>query len=289
MSLKHKTHHDYAADVGPKLQQFIEQQRDRPFENVLGEAFMLFSWVMEDFEAKTKTTQQKEMFKKLGIILIEMQDALRGLHAGQVDLSAVTVAALARIIFELRCNLRFIFTRKDPALYADRFNRFAGIEKLVHDDRKLAGQRMLSPAERDRIQKDCPEWIKRKKSGEIRYDLNWTADPQFDSFKKIAEAAGLLTEWEIMYDVTSKFVHGSPLLVNGYRSPNGHVGPIGRPDHVKQTSAIGAKWAIDALMDAARFFGVPFERFTQAQWWARLIAASKELLPPELSAPLPDV
>jgi hypothetical protein len=274
VSLKHKDHAEYNRDVGPRPGAFIQQQRDRAFEDVLGEAFMLFSWVMEDFKQKAK--QHTDLFDKVGIILIEMQDALRGLQVAHASLSPATLAALTRIIMELRWNLRLILKSKNPALYADRFVRFGEIEKLIQDEKKPDDAKLLSPAQRERITKLCPEWIKTKKNGSTRYDTNWTCDNEFDSVGKIAKATGCEDEYDVMYAVTSKYMHGSPLLLNTYAWPDGHIKPIGHPERCKSLAAMCAKWALDTLMDAATFFGVPFEKFTQALWWARLVEAIPE-------------
>ncbi len=278
MSLKHKDHADYNRDVGPRLAAFIQQQRDRGFEDVLGEAFMLFSWVMEDF--KKKARQHAELFDKVGIVLIEMQDALRSLQVAHASLSPATLAALTRIIMELRWNLRLILKSKNPALYADRFVRFGEIEKLIHDEKKPENGKLLSATQREYIKKVCPEWVKTKKDGSIRYDTNWTCEKDLDSVAKIARATGCDEEYDRMYAVTSKYMHGSPLLLNAYGWPDGHVKPIGHPERCKSLAAMGAKWAIDTLMDAATFFGVPFEKFTQAVWWARLVEAIPEFTQP---------
>jgi hypothetical protein len=274
VSLKHKDHAEYNRDVGPRLAAFIQQQRDRAFEDVLGEAFMLFSWVMEDFKQKAK--HHTELFEKIGIILMEMQDCVRGLQVAHASLSPATLAALTRIIMELRWNLRLILKSKDPALYAGRFDRFGEIEKLINDLKKPDNAKMVSAVERERIKKLCPEWIKTKKNGTTWYDTNWTCEEEFNSVAKIARATGCGDEYDVMYAVTSKYMHGSPLLLNGYRWPDGHIKPIGHPERCKGLAATAAKWAIDTLMDAATFFGVPFEKFTQALWWARLVEAIPE-------------
>src|SRR2546430_249121 len=141
MSLRHKNHMEYAQAVGPRLDQFINQQRDPAVEAALAEGFFLFSFVMEDF--KEKATKNADLFLKIGIQLITMQDALRMLHVAVAGLSTVTVATLTRVALEHYCKLKFIITSDNPALYADRYERFAQIERLIHDSVKDPDKKMI--------------------------------------------------------------------------------------------------------------------------------------------------
>lgn len=277
MSLNDKNHLEYAQRVGPLLDQFVNQQRDLPVEAVLVEGFFLASFVMEDFKAKA--TKNAELFDKLGIQLITMQDALRMLHVAVAGLSTVTVATLTRVVLEQRAKLKFIFTREDPALYADRFERFGQVERLIHDSTKEDGAKMISPAELERIGKLCPEWIVTKENKKKRRPVvngfwsNWTADERYTSIRAVAEAAGMLDEYETTYAMTSKFVHGSSLLENLYRGPQGNIGPVGQPVHCKRMAFLAVKNALDAVKEAAQFFGVPWNDDHCAEWKYRLLEA----------------
>ena len=46
MAVSHKNHREYATDIAPRLNQHIEQLRDRAYEEFLGEAVMLFSFTL---------------------------------------------------------------------------------------------------------------------------------------------------------------------------------------------------------------------------------------------------
>src|SRR3954464_9893150 len=126
----HKNYHDYANELAPRLDRHIDQLRDRVFEGLLGEAVMLFSFTLENMESKAQ--RHGDILTMIGVIPVAMNDVLRGLQAGQANLSPMTVAALTRIALELRAYVLFIISRKDPKLYADRYSRFRDVETLLH-------------------------------------------------------------------------------------------------------------------------------------------------------------
>jgi hypothetical protein len=79
LSLRHRNYQEYAADIGTKLNQFLEQQRDRVFEAVLWDAIMLFAFTLQDVEAKAK--RHVPILQKVGIMLVALNDTLRGIYS----------------------------------------------------------------------------------------------------------------------------------------------------------------------------------------------------------------
>ena len=152
---EHADHLKYWADVDPRLSAFVRSQFDKPLDQALLEALALYSFVTEDFKAKV--TKKQEHVDQLAAPLILTQDILRGLIAGERELSPVTLAALARIALEVHVNLRFITKGPDPAKYADRYSRYGEVEKLIHDRRRGPSEPfMVSPALEAAIRSKCP-------------------------------------------------------------------------------------------------------------------------------------
>jgi hypothetical protein len=219
MSLRYKTFDEYRNAVAPHLDAMIAARRDPECEDVLAHAFLLFSFVIEDMQAKA--TKNKEILNQIGIMLVELQDVLRGVVHGMNVVSPVVIAALLRVAFEVRCNLQFIFSRPDPGLFADRYRRFARVSELAYDESLAPEQRLIKPQTRQDILKACAEWITVKPNGELHFGHNWTHQKEFRSVKQRAEALGLASDYRAAYAATSQYVHGTALLWNGYRGPDG--------------------------------------------------------------------
>ena len=77
MSQKFKDHFEYARQLALLLDAALAKQRDGKFETALGEAYFLFSFLMLDFQGKA--TLHADLFEILGIMLVELEDVLRGI------------------------------------------------------------------------------------------------------------------------------------------------------------------------------------------------------------------
>ena len=281
MTKSYKDHVEYAKDLFPTLDAALSKQRDLKFEAALGEAFALFGFVMLEFE--TKATSHVELFEFVGIMLIELEDVLRGLFHGQHALSPVTLATLTRVAMELRCKLKFIFSRADPAAYADRYFRHTMIELLVKDERQ--GGRLLSKEQREAFINTCQDWIT-VKNGKRKYSFNWNADPAFNSVARIASEVGLAADYDAAYSMTSSYVHGSAALIGLYGDVDGNVGSLGRPLECKQMAYLAVNYCMENLRDASKFFGVPLDIAAFSRWQERLVAACPELEPEFIARPV---
>jgi len=274
LSLHHKDHHEYARDIGPRLDQYLEEKRDRPFEAALREGFMFFAFTYEDFGKEAK--KNKELFPKLATMLVGLEDSLRGIWLGFAHLSPMTIAALTRIVLELRINFTYIVSSEDPALNADRFFRYAELQKLAHDESKPKKDRRLSESERKTLMSLCSEWIETKKDGTLRFIYDWwKADPALAraSLRTLAAKVGLEKEYELIYSSTSLFVHGSPrMLKYGYGDDAGNIAPLGNPMTCKRIAFLGFRYAVMCLQRACEFFDVPFDAGANREWIGRMAA-----------------
>lgn len=282
MSLRYKNHHAYMLELGPRLHDLLEKERDLPFEAAVSEGMWLCMYWFEDFEKKLQ--QHHALWPKLGMPLLATVDAVRGVLSGQAELSILTVATLARVILELRFNFTFIVTRDDPAKYADWFVRFESAQRLQHDER--APKRRFSEKERAELMEQGREWVRTGKDGELQFEQYWfRADKtlgQRSSLGTIAKKCDLGNEYEQVYASTSKFVHGNTLMRAAYRGEKGNLMPVGQPLHSKRFSFLGAHHAVETMAKACSFFGVPIDIDAKAEWTHRLIEASRDALGKEV-------
>jgi hypothetical protein len=267
-------HREYATDVGPRLNAHIHRHRDAAFEAALQDGFMLYSFTFEDFLGRAE--QNQDAYGHLAMILVSTQDAFRGLIGGHINLSAMTVAVLTRVILELRCHLTFITTRSEPTVWAERFARFGRFQKLVHDQRLPPEERRLTAEERAQLSTDCAEWICPTNKGSRFANNWWEWEPTLrrKSLRFIASESGLSNEYQKVYSSTSLFVHGSPRIRTSYEDANGNVAAIAIPAKLKPITHLGAAYAMSTLRTACDFFGVVFDRAEEIGWRERMMAAN---------------
>ncbi|WP_161606749.1 DUF5677 domain-containing protein [Myxococcus xanthus] len=261
----------YWKKVAPRLDAHLEGKRNRGVEDLVAHSFAFYSFVQEEFSENA--TRNQNLLKHMGIMLVHVQDVVRGLMVAQAQLSPVVSAALLRIALEVRCNQLFII-RNDSAKYADRFARYAGVERLLRDEYAPPGAaKHLSPAEEQQIRVACAEWFNSK--GKVRVK-HWTAEEEFKSLKSLADSVGLADEYLTVYGIGSKFVHGSSLLENLYSS-GGAIGALANPGLCSKLSMLGVSNCIHMIREAAEFFGVPFPMDEHMQWQARWMQCYQEI------------
>ena len=224
-----------------------------------------FSCVQETF--LERATKHQDWVGNLGAALVHIQDVLRGVLAGYREQSPVTLAAMHRIALEVRCTMAFILRSEEPRKYADRWWRYMDVQRYLYDLPKRPEEKMISPAEKSRIESTCTELFE---DGKVRIKY-WTADPSSSKFRVIAERVGMLEDYQTMYELTSTFVHGSALLRNAYRT--GCVGIAA--DNARQ-ALFPCKHAIEMLIEMADFFGVPYRQDDHAEWSVRTVAAMEK-------------
>ncbi|PIR22539.1 MAG: hypothetical protein COV44_07575 [Deltaproteobacteria bacterium CG11_big_fil_rev_8_21_14_0_20_45_16] len=91
-----------------------------------------FSFVTEDLHKKV--AKYKDVSHSLYPLIIESQDILRGCFASQSHLILATSAFNLRAIFEIRANMKYIFSHSHPTEMGNRLIDFIEYEKLVGTD-----------------------------------------------------------------------------------------------------------------------------------------------------------
>jgi Family of unknown function (DUF5677) len=124
--------------------------------------------------------------------------------------------------------------------------------------------------ERARIVQDCHEWFE---NGKLRKRPHWTAEKEADSLKKLALKVGLEDDYRAMYSLTSKYIHGSSLLRNTYRT-----GCVGNPRDNCGLALMACSHCIDLLKALATFFGVPYATDDELQWHI-YVSKAHEMVP----------
>lgn len=262
----------YWENVGPRLSAFIDQHRDRKMEECIVHALAMYSYVQEHLTIEA--TSNIEVLKRVGILLVLAQDALRGLVGAQRDLSPVAIACLARNVFETRCNLLYIYKSGDPLKWADRFQRYIGVEKVLHDDARPSEARtLLRDGELEQIRSNSPEWFDNRGRVKVKH---WTADKRLQSLRALATEVGLQTEYHTLYSVGSKFMHGSPMLVNLY-SRGDSIGALVDPALCSRLSSLGVRMGVHLLREAVEFHGAPSFETDLRTWEVKWLAIADRL------------
>lgn len=260
---KHRDTETYWKDVAPRLGALIAKQRNRAVEDLLTHSLALYSFVQEDFSATAE--KHNDVLGHIAVMFVHVQDVLRALAPAQAQLSPVALAALARISLEARCNLLFIVTNREPLKYADRFSRYAGIERLLREEYAPAGTpRLLSDVEEAAIRANCSDWLKANGKVAVKH---WTAEERFKSLKALAGDVGLADDYATLYAIGSKFIHGSSLLSNLYATKDG-VGVLANPGLCARLSLLATKQCLDFMRAAAAFFEVPAFEDDYLDWLA---------------------
>jgi hypothetical protein len=225
-----------------------------------------FSCVQETF--LDRATQHREWVGNLRPALVHIQDVLRGILAGYREQCPATLAAMHRIALEVRCTVAFILRHTEPAKQADLWWRYMDVQRYLYDLHRAPEDRLVSPAEKTRIETSCTEWFK---DGKVRVKY-WTADPGISTFRVVAEKVGMLSDYRTMYALTSTFVHGAALLRNAYRA-----GCAGVPADNARQALMACGHAIRMLLEMADFFGVPYEQDDHLGWLLRTNAALEKV------------
>lgn len=274
--MDHKDHHSYWAEVAPILNGHIEKNRDPDFEAALVEAVALYSFVQETFRAKA--TKNQELAGHLAPMMVETHDILRMLPSAMAELSPVTLAALARISFEVHCNLTFIAKSDEPAKWAHRYVRFSQVQKLLREAKRPDDRpAMFSEGELATIRKSCNEWIRVTKKGKEEILTYWTADEDVRTVRQIAKHLGMLGDYATLYSATSAFVHGASLVGNLYLA-HGGFGSVGSPPVCKRLAYLAVHYGVKTLLVASQFFAVSIPQDAFDLWRGRLVESCRELL-----------
>ncbi|MBZ4336646.1 DUF5677 domain-containing protein [Corallococcus sp. AS-1-12] len=241
---------EFATDVGPRFSSYLQSLKRGEIESWLHRTFWLFSFVHEGIGSKI--SKNKEAARILQPLLTEVHDILRGIvHSQEAVLLAATVLQ-ARTAFEIHCTIKFIAGSREPMKYADRFRRYADVERFSYQTGSAKAPK-LNDAQKEDIRKRCPEWF--KADGSLRSRMNWTAEQDTDSIKKIAAAVGLLDPYLRGYAISSKITHGSPMGKNLYMGEGGMFF-VANPLLCNSQAVIGAGDCLAAMVEFCEFAGV---------------------------------
>jgi hypothetical protein len=209
-------------------------------------------------------TKNQALLPHLQTMPAHVIDAARGVVAGYEHRSAVTMSAVARVIFEVRCTLATVSKHPTPIVMAQRYADYSAVDQLQHEERQPLDERLPAP-QLSELEKKARPW--KKPNGKWNY--NWTLDPNLDSVRKCATVASLDGEYELLYPMTSVFMHGSPLLKNTYA--RGPIAPVQTCEHIAVLGAVGATSFIEEFCE---FFGIAVEKIDFMNVNAGLLKAS---------------
>lgn len=120
---------DYWNKLSPRMEEHIESHRIDKAEEYIRKSFALFSYTTE--EIATKVTIHPDLFSKIYVLIVELQDLLRSILINQQQQLLASSALNLRTSFEISCNLEFIYKHDDPEAMMRRMEDFFKCEKYV--------------------------------------------------------------------------------------------------------------------------------------------------------------
>lgn len=266
----HKNWIEYWTDVSGRLDAHIEKQRIHDAEKYITCALGFYSFITEDLEKKV--TKNKELVKPTFPLMVELQDILRSILFAQRHLLLASSAFHLRTAFEIRCNLKYIFSHANPAQICERLSDFFRYEQIV-------GSRLSPnlPYEGEAVERafatQHPYWANRS-TGLLRDNEAWNGEGK--SLKAICDDLKWQDEYFQMFKITSKFVHGSPIIRNMY-SKGISIGCIPDVRHPTMFSLLAANNITDCLMEYCDFFGIDFPELEYRTVQAEMLKVQKML------------
>jgi hypothetical protein len=242
---------NYWNSLAPSLEKHIEKHRIPEAESYIVKSFGFFSYVTE--EISTKVTNHKELFAKVYVLIVELQDLLRSTLIAQQQLLLATSALNLRTAFEISCNLEFIYQHDNPEVMMQRMEDFFRYEKIVGS--RLSRFMDSVPEDEEKAFADKHPFWKNNRTGLLKDTATWNGEGL--GFKQVAEKIGKEKEYVEIYKISSKFVHGSPVVINMYRSRWG-TNCLTTPDRMTNMNMMCCHTIMEALMSFCNFFGVPF-------------------------------
>jgi hypothetical protein len=240
---------EYWKEVAPKLEVFVANNRLPQAEKFLSGAMGFFSFVVEDFSKKI--TKNRACATHLYPLIVQLHDLLRSAFFCQVHLLTATSALNLRSAFEITTNLAYIFNHDSPFDISTRLNDFVRYEQIIGSKISPALEKESEEKEREFANKH-PYWAK---NGRLKENVNWTGEK--NNFKEIVVSAKRDDRYFYMHKITSKFVHGSPIVKNVYGSSRG-LGPLADSKHATYFNINTANEVLVSLEEICTFFGIAF-------------------------------
>lgn len=252
MNNPHKNYKEYWAEISPLLEKHVDKSLLTDALTYIDSSLAFYCYTTEDLNEKI--TLNKEVAKALIVPIVETQDILRGILALYKNLNLAPLAIMLRTSFEIYCTLKFIATRDNPALYADRFFRYQEIEQIKHLRAVPGFPNKLSQSIPEILDRN-PEW-KDPATGNLVKRAHWSAT--FSSFEEIARECGEQANYDSVYRTNSKFTHASPLLKNMYHGADG-LGAIPKPSLALSMALQATHYCIATLKVFCEMYGVLFD------------------------------
>ncbi len=231
------------------LDKILHAKRITEAEEYIEVSFAFFTETIESLVE----SEDRGLYKDVFILLIETQDLLRGSLVCQKEGLLATSAINLRTVFEISCNLEYIFKDEEPEELIVRMKDFLEYEKLVG----IRHSRFFDTEEKQEKEFALkhPYW-RSKKTGLLKVNQCWNGRGL--SLKQIAERIGRGSDYDDIYRQSSKFAHGSPLVKNAYRGKKGinFCGPI---YNITYFNMLCCKFAMETLANFCRFFEQPFD------------------------------
>ena len=237
-----------SSDLDAHVNRTVDVHADR----FLFESLGLLCFSIEEIDKKI--TKNREVYPRLDVPLVVTVDLCRASLNSYRCLSIASVALTLRAALEVHANLKFIVRSDDPTMYADRYCRFLRIETLMHR-RRSKNLSTPSAQEEAQILDENPEW-RDKETGKLVKRPHWTGIDGY-TFESVARKVGLSSDYDSMYVMTSKFSHGSSLLLNMYRK-SGALTLVPCPEDCMRLSMMATNYCMDTFREYADFFGIPF-------------------------------
>lgn len=269
MTKKHSNWESYWKDIQPRLNHFVTNERLADVEKYLSSSLGFFSFVTEDLE--TKVTKNQDLITVTFPLIVELQDILRGVFLSQSNLLVSTSAFQLRAAFEIRCNLKYIFLHADPKMVATRLSNYFRYEQIV-GSRLSPNLKYEGIAVERSFALEHPYWA--KPDGLLKDNTTWNGEGM--DLKKICDEIGLSAEFFTNFKITSKFIHGSPIVKNLYTSEKG-IHCIASSRNVAFFTLMCALHIGRCLKEYCNFFGIEFSEIEYLEIELMLLAAQKSL------------
>lgn len=240
---------EYWYSLAPRLETYISSQSIIEVEKFLTATFGYFSFCTE--EVSSKVTKYSDLIHSTYPMVVQLHDMLRAnIHNQQYVLLAPSVF-VHRVAFEIRTNLKYIYKHPTPAMMLKRLADFATFEEIV--GKKNSPNMTLPEGVETAFAKLHPYWAK---NGKVDDYAKWNGEGK--TMKTICKELNILDSYYLEYSVTSKFVHGSPVVGKVYLQ-QGSLKSIGAVEKVSNYSLLGSRtilWALEEFMD---FFGIAYD------------------------------
>lgn len=255
------------------LEDYLKVNRVSAVEEYIESALSLYSFITEDIFKNV--TKHKDLAKSVYPLVIQLNDIVRAALVNQKELLLSSSATNLRAGFEISCNLSYIFRHESPSLMLERLAAFTQCEEIIAQ-RTFPG---FNPKPNDiEIEKAFaakhPYWA--TSAGLLKESPSWTGEKGV-GIQQIISKAGKDKDYYHIYKATSKFTHGSPVVINAYRRRSLGISPLGKIELTSNFNINIAKIALDVLLECSQFFGVVFPTKSYTEVQIKILSIYKDI------------